>query len=102
MKNKTDLDGNIVWCPTVEAVCDNFGILTDVWDYFEVSSRPRMNVALSLLYKSMNQLDSAASGADVWWGKKIGMVQPSVYSKQLCRNLVQYSPEILILILYRR
>ena len=90
MKKKTDADGNIIGFPAVEAICDAFGIIMEVLDRFEASSRPTMHIALPLLYKSMKQLDLVGSGGEVWRESELEMVQPSIYSKILCRQLVQY------------
>ncbi len=43
-----------------------------------------------MIYKAMRKLDLFTCGGDVSQDVVIGMVQPSIYSKLLCRNLGQH------------
>ena len=95
MKKKTDMDGNITSFPVIEAICDAFSIIMECVDRSEVSSGPTMHVAFPMLFKAIKDLDSVAGGATVWRKRSLHMVQPSIYSKLICRNLGQHLQDTL-------
>ena len=84
------MDGDITGFPTIEAIFYAFSIILECVDRFEVSSRPTMHVAFPILFKAIKGLDSVAGGATVWRKRSLLMMQPSIHSKFLCRNLGQH------------
>ena len=51
--------------PAIEAVFDAFGVV-DCIEWFEVSQRPTIHIALPHIFRMMYKLDNITNGLQVW------------------------------------
>ena len=56
---------------------------------FETSLRPTLHRALPIIYRMLRKLDDVRQGKKVWRGEGKQWAHPSVYSREMCRVLLE-------------
>ena len=84
MKKTSKIDETITGYPGIEAIFDVFGVVNCI-ERFELSNRPTIHIALSMLNRLFQKLDEIANGRRVWRGESQPLAYPLIYSRELCK-----------------
>ncbi len=96
LKKTSNIDGNIVGYPGVEAVFDAFGIAVDCTDRFETPLRPMIHIALPTIYQMLRNFNYIANGKQVWRAvpEEIAVDSNSSHTSEVSYHVIQSTERV--------